>query len=93
LHTLAKAKLYKKVGMSRVLCGVDQATGKVHTDEPNLARDLRELSTVGRLIEIPDDVHGGSTTVRLKVYHIVSSCDYLGAMSLLPNAPKESSSR
>ena len=86
LHTLAKAKLYKKVGMSRVLCGVEQENGKAHPDEPNLARDLRELGTDGRLIEIPDDIHGGSKTVRLKVYHIVSSCDYLGAMSLLPNA-------
>ena len=70
--------------MSRVLCGVDQADGKLHPNEPNLAKDLRELGTAGKWIQIPDDVTGVPRRVRLVVYHIVSSADYLGAMSMLP---------
>ncbi len=86
LPVLAKAKVYKVHGMARVLAGVDH-DGIMH-DEPNFAKDMRELA-VGRLIKIPDN-SGTSTdgyiTVRLKVYIMLFSGDYLGAQSLLPTS-------
>lgn len=82
LVALAKAKVYKKHGMARVLAGVD-ADGEQH-DEPNVARDLRTLDR-GREITIPDDdIPGGTRTVRLKLWPIIFAADYLGAQSVLP---------
>ena len=82
LVALAKAKVYKKHGMARILAGVD-ADGEQH-DEPNVARDLRALDC-GRMITIPDDDNPGCTrTVRLRVWPIMFSADYLGAQSVLP---------
>jgi hypothetical protein len=42
LPVLSRAKVCRKHGMSRVLCGVD-ADGKQH-DEPNFAADMRALN-------------------------------------------------
>ena len=84
LPALAKAKLYKVHGMARVIAGVDQ-DGVMH-DEPNLAADLRALAD-GKLIKIPDDSglsDSGFLTVRLVVYVVLFSGDYLGAQSMLP---------
>lgn len=82
LVALAKAKVYKKHGLARVIAGVDQ-DGHMH-DEPNLAKDLRELDQ-GRWIQIPDDRPGGDLRwVRLRVWVIMFSADYLGAQSMLP---------
>ncbi len=78
---MARASVYKKHGMARVLCGVDQS-GKQH-DEPNFARCMRDLDD-GVVISIPDDVHGGSRPVRLRAWVIVVSADYLAAQSVLP---------
>ena len=62
LPALAKAKVYKKHGMARVLCGVDQ--NGVQHDEPNYAHDMRKLDE-GRWAEIPDDVNGGTRWMRI----------------------------
>ena len=81
LTALAKAKVYKEHGMARVLAGIDMHG--VEHDEPSYAKDMRELDT-GRDIEIPDDETGGTMTVRLFVWLLIFSGDYLGAQSLLP---------
>ena len=47
LPILSRAEVYKKHGMARVVCGVDQS-GKQH-DEPNFAADMRALD-VGRCV-------------------------------------------
>ena len=52
LPILSRAKVYKKHGMSRVMCGVD-SDGFQHA-EPNFAADMRELSE-GVTMAIPDD--------------------------------------
>ena len=52
LPVMSRATVYKRHGMSRVLCGVD-AEGKQH-DEPNFAADMRQLHE-GVWTEIPDD--------------------------------------
>jgi hypothetical protein len=81
LPVLAKAKVYKKHGMARVLCGVD-ADGVQH-DEPNYARDLRRLDE-GVWCEIPDDVNGGMKPVRIKAWDLMFAGDMLGCNSVLP---------
>ena len=85
---LAKAKVYKAHGMCRVLAGVDDE-GEEH-DEENICADFRKLHR-GRLIMIPgektnlyDEAPEGFRSVRLKVYVILFSGDYLGAQSVLP---------
>ena len=52
LSVLARASVYKKHGMARVLAGVDQ-TG-VHHDEPSHAKDMESLDK-GVWGTIPDD--------------------------------------
>jgi hypothetical protein len=69
LPALAKAKVYKKHGMARVLCGVDQ--NGVQHDEPNHAHDMRKLDE-GRWAEIPDDVNGG-TRCAVSLTHMYGS--------------------
>lgn len=82
LLALAKNKLYKKHGMARVIAGVD-AQGVQH-DEANNADDMRKLDR-GRWIQIPDDSgEEPFLMVRLRVWDIVFSGDYLGAQSMLP---------
>ena len=80
LAALAKAKVYKTHGMSRVINAVD-ADGKQH-DEPCIGKDLIELDK-GRWITIPDTA-GGVRRVRLRVWVIISSADHLGRQSMLP---------
>jgi hypothetical protein len=81
MPVLAKASVYKKHGMARVLCGVD-AMGKQH-DEPNNALDMRRLDE-GRWCVIPDDVNGGTMRVRLKAWDLAFAGDMLGCNSVLP---------
>ena len=82
LPALAKAKVYKVHGMARIMNGVDQ--DGVQHDEPNYAKDMRELDK-GRWILIPDDDNGGALKwIRLCVWEIMFSGDYLGAQSMLP---------
>ena len=79
LPVLSRASVYKKHGMARVLCGVDQQG--VRHDEDCYAKDMRELDE-GVMIEIPDDENGGTMSVRLKCWELVAACDHLGAQSL-----------
>ena len=82
LPVLSRTSVYKRHGMSRVLCGVDSA-GKQH-NEPNFAEDMRQLHE-GAWIEIPDDERPGTTKhVRLRAWIIIVAADYLAAQSLLP---------
>ena len=82
LVALAKAKVYKKHGLARVISGVDQ-DGTMH-DEANVAKDFRALD-VGKWIQIPDDEQGGDLRWwRLRAWVIIFSADYLGAQSMLP---------
>jgi hypothetical protein len=82
LVALAKAKVYKKHGLARVISGVDH-DGLMH-DEPNVADDFRALD-VGKWIQIPDDEQGGDLRWwRLRAWVIIFSADYLGAQSMLP---------
>lgn len=84
LVALARADVYKDKGhggMARILCAVD-ANGKQHED-PCYASDMRELAQ-GVWVQIPDDVKGGLEWVRIKAYHMLTSCDYLAAQSLTP---------
>jgi hypothetical protein len=82
LPVLAKAKVYKKHGMSRVINGVDEHG--VQHDEPNHGADMRELDS-GRWIELPDDDNGGTLRwYRLRVWHVMFSGDYLGSQSVTP---------
>jgi hypothetical protein len=66
LTVLTAASVYKKHGMLRVLCGVDE-DGKQH-EEPNWAADLRALDT-GIWIKIPDGA-GGQRDVRIRAWVI-----------------------
>jgi hypothetical protein len=81
LSVLSRAKVYKKHGMARVLCGVDK-DGQQH-DEPNFAADMRALDE-GVWIEIPDDENGGMRRVRLRAWIMLVSADYPAAQSVLP---------
>ena len=80
LTALAKASVYKVHGMARVLCGVD--SNGVQHDEPSYAADMTELD-LGRDIFIPDD-KGGEEKLRLRVWCMIFSGDYLGCQSVLP---------
>lgn len=82
LIALSKAHVYKEHGMSRVLCGVEESTGKQH-DEPNYAADCRRLAE-GVWATIPDDMNGGTKRIRLVGYHVVTSADYLACQTMLP---------
>ena len=62
LPILSRAKVYKKHGMSRVMCGVD-SDGFQHA-EPNFAADMRELSE-GVTMAIPDDRNGTVRSIKL----------------------------
>ena len=80
LSGLARSSVYKKHGMARVFCGVDQ--DGVQHQEPNLAEDLRRLDA-GVWIKIPDEC-GGMRDVRLRAWVLLVSADMLAAHSLLP---------
>jgi hypothetical protein len=79
LPVLSRATVYKKHGMARVLCGVDQQG--VRHDEECYAKDMRALDA-GVWAEIPDDVNGGTMRIRLKAFELVAACDHLGAQSI-----------
>jgi hypothetical protein len=81
LPVLARASVYKKHGMARVLAGVDQ-TG-VHHDEPSHAKDMQSLD-VGVWGTIPDDERGGMKWIRLKVWNLTISADDPAKKSLTP---------
>ena len=81
LPAMSRASVYKKYGMARVLAGVDK-DGTKHA-EPNFAADMRELDK-GVWIEIPDDVNGGTRSVRLCAWVVCNSADMLASNSLLP---------
>ena len=88
LPVMSRATVYKRHGMSRVLCGVD-AEGKQH-DEPNFAADMRQLHE-GVWTEIPDDERPGfPKRVRLRAWIIIVAADYLAAQSLLPTSESAS---
>ena len=82
LPVVSRAAVYKKYGMGRVLCGVDE-DGTRHPDEINYSTDMQEADQ-GRWISIPDDVNGGSMSVRLRVWQIAVCADMLGYNSLGP---------
>lgn len=81
LLAVCRAVVYKKYGMSRVLCGVD--TDGTEHDELNYASDMRALDE-GRWITIPDDLNGGTRRVRLRLWQIVVGADMLAASSVGP---------
>ena len=78
---LARASVYKKHGMARVLAGVDQS-GKQHS-EPNHAADMHALDK-GVWGQIPDDELGGMRWIRLRVWTLTISADDPAKKSLTP---------
>ena len=81
LPILSRAKVYKKHGMSRVMCGVD-SDGFQHA-EPNFAADMRELSE-GVTMVIPDDRNGTVRSITLFFWCLLPSCDFLALQSIRP---------
>ena len=81
LTVLARASVYKKHGMARVLAGVDN--DGVQHDEPSHARDMKALDD-GVWGTIPDDVRGGMRTIRLKVWNLTITADDPAKKSLTP---------
>lgn len=81
LPVLARANVYRKHGMARVLAGVDKS-GKQH-NESSHAADMRSLAE-GVWGQIPDDVRGGMMWIRLKVYTLTISADDPAKKSLTP---------
>jgi hypothetical protein len=77
----ARAAAYKKLGMARVVCGVDKKG--VDCGEPNHARDMRRLHK-GVAAMIPDDVNGGMMEIELHAYDLVPAGDFLGLMAMTP---------
>ena len=81
LTVLARASVYKKYGMARVLSGVDK-DGKQH-DEACHARDLQRLDK-GVWGLIPDDKLGGMRWICLKVWTLTIAADDPAKKSLTP---------
>ena len=81
LPVLARASVYKKHGMARVLAGVD-STGTQH-DESCHAKDMTELDK-GVWGTIPDDMRGGTRWICLKVWALTVSADDPAKKSLTP---------
>ena len=81
LTVLARASVYKKHGMTRVLSGVDK-DGKQH-DEVCHARDLQRLDK-GVWMQIPDDRLGGMRWICLKVWTLTIAADDPAKKSLTP---------
>ena len=82
LPMVSRACVYKKYGMGRVVSGIDE-DGTRHLDEPNYAADMREADE-GRWIDIPDDINGGTRTVRLRLWQLPVGADMLGSNSCTP---------
>lgn len=81
LPVLARASVYKKHGMARVLAGVDQS-GHQH-DEPCHVKDMQALDK-GVWGYIPDDERGGDRLICLKVWTLTISADDPAKKSLTP---------
>lgn len=81
LPILSRAKVYKKHGMARVVCGVDDQG--VQHDERCFAADMRELDR-GVEMSIPDDRTGGVRTVLVFMWTVGPFADFLGLQSLRP---------
>ena len=80
LYSAVNAKVAKKLGLARVLCGVDEH-GTKH-DEPCLATDMQELAE-GVWIDVPG-VDGVPHRVRLRAWIVVLAADFMEAAALLP---------
>ena len=81
LYGACHAKVMKKHGAARVLCGV-RADG-TQLDEPCLGRDMQKLAE-GVWIELSNPPAGIPRRVRLRAWILPLCADFMEAQSLLP---------